>query len=379
MDSINNVCKFGSDAWLELQAFKTRQLNRREKLNRHKNLHMELANAHGQNHLAKSQVPPLLNNPSSSRTNQPSSPSICSRLSDEQRPNDDISSRKNRDLLLTSSSFQSPSGKSNSLQPPTILDHSSAIDTISCDHENPELVECLLLLKLCDVALKLPIDSKSLQRFINKVRGLEKITQSFVENLLQKFAHQRLITIEEPTSSSINGRKKLTNPGCVLDSRVDDDEYCIYVTSADHTRLVEFDKSFGSIDNMRALLIESKTYDSTQHNNTGEFEFSGSKTQSSVPVQVVRSSDTRLRLFDRDDCTSESIPRAGLSIDDTTRSKKIRTPNSKTITITDIRRQREHGEDLESLLSLASTRELESKKLGEELLELLSKPTFPRG
>ena len=265
------------------------------------------------------------------------------------------------------------------MQPPTILDHSSTIDTISCDHENPELVECLLLLKLCDVALKLPIDSKSLQRFINKVRGLEKITQSSVENLLQKFAHQRLITIEEPTSSSINGRKKLTNPGCVLDSRVDDDEYCIYVTSADHTRLVEFDKSFGSIDNMRALLIESKTDDSTQHNNTGEFEFSGSKTQSSVPVQVVRSSDTRLRLFDRDDCTSESIPRAGLSIDDTTRSKKIRTPNSKTITITDIRRQREYGEDLESLLSLASTREQESKKLGEELLELLSKPTFPRG
>lgn len=41
MDSINNACKFGSDAWLELQAFKTRQLNRREKLNRHKNLNQD--------------------------------------------------------------------------------------------------------------------------------------------------------------------------------------------------------------------------------------------------------------------------------------------------------------------------------------------------
>jgi len=78
---------------------------------------MELVNAHDQKYLPKSQMASLLNNPSSSKTNRPSSPSSCPRLSDEERSNDDISIRKNPD-------YYSQLADSNLLQVnPTLCSH----------------------------------------------------------------------------------------------------------------------------------------------------------------------------------------------------------------------------------------------------------------
>lgn len=246
-----------------------------------------------------------------------------------------------------------------------------------------DLVECLLLLKLCDVALKLPIDSRSLQRSINKIRGLESTPQSLIENLLQKFAHQELITIEEPTTALLSGRNKQTAGS----SRIEDDgddESCIYVTSADHTKLVEFDKSYGSLDNIRALLVESKADEVCV--GLKDCEPSSSNQHISVPIQSVRqnlsSTTNKDSLNNREDIprNQDSSHRGSRELQDYSDA----TDSSRSSDIYKISRSHHFsnnsvrlsvGHDVESLLSLSSTKERESKKLGEELLELLSKPT----
>ena len=226
------------------------------------------------------------------------------------------------------------------------------------DHVKLETVECLLLLKLCDVALKLPIDSKSLQRSICRVRGLESTSRSIIENLLEKFALQELVSIEEPQATIIN-RHSIVNSN-------QDDETCVYVVSADHTRLVDFDKSIGIHDNIRAMLIESKIEDSSD--DLGSFV---DIKQNPVPIQNVRSSSSQAGQSSSNDSIRESLPqheRVPLNQVGSTRGfiKSPLSGKSDGLVIEN---------DLESLLSLSSTKERESKKLGEELLELLSKPS----
>lgn len=388
MDSINNACKFGSDAWLEFQAFKTRQLNRREKLNRHRDLINGIAlNQNHPQQLSSVQTSAGTSN----QTDTPQTlPIVQSATATTSRPtnhhvgiprNSSNSETKGQSCVATTSQ-DNKFVPDNS--PPSILDSNivGPSEISDCNQLNLELVECLLLLKLCDVALKLPMDSRSLQRSIKKIRGLECTKQSIVENLLQKFAHQELITIEEPTASLLGRRnKQLVSNSHTGGAEVGDDEFCIYVTSADHTKLVDFDKSYGSLESIRALLLESKVEDSTLE----EGEVTNNNPNTSNPLQSVRSS-TSNELSDRGESSSSStndnLKVSKLSLDKSSDlidlesltnfsnglSKNSSQINSK-------RRQLQVGDDIESLLSLSSTREKESKKLGEELLELLSKPT----
>lgn len=410
MDSINNACKFGSDAWLELQAFKTRQLNRREKLNRHKNLHKDLINGisndnhnHHQQHLlnASNQSGPPNASPinslaGTSRNLQQHQGSLSSTSQTDNSQsvvkydanNLDTSDDKCQSNNNTSSPFNSSNTNCKSTSSsPTILDYNN-ISTNEIElstSPNLELVECLLLLKLCDVALKLPIDSKSLQRSICRLRGLETTSQSLIGNLLQKFAHQELITIEEPTTTIHRN-----NPISGAKGSEDDEESCIYVTSADHTKLVEFDKSFGSLDNIRALLLESKSDES----NVDEGDVSANNIQlGSVPIQCMRTTNTTSSSSSLSVNSPGDENSSSKKTYDSSRSKQqsdkdhnnssnsnLSNPSSSLFSKQSIRAPNKHlltstGDDVESLLSLSSTREKESKKLGEELLELLSKPT----
>lgn len=395
MDSLNNSCKLGSDAWLELQAFKNRQLNRREKLNRNRdlingiilnnrhphksNITAPIYNASGSSNQAKPSLydqasEPGTANPShlkstSNRLDDPNESSLCFNTEELNASTDSI--------IPKTQSFDEP--KNNS--PPTNHDNSTTgVQENNHNRVNLELVECLLLLKLCDVALKLPIDSRILTRSICRIKGLNGTTQSLVENLLQKFAHQELITIEEPSTAILNRRKKSQmNVVTLHEDNDDDDESYIYVTSADHTKLVEFDKSFGSSDNIRTLLLESKTSDDSEKDELNDHlaisQFS------SVPIQTVKLTQN----------PPDNLYNGRIDISDQERSFKNRIENRKGVKLHNddyikncslgsnaslyTERQQQSRDDVESLLSLSSTKERESQKLGEELLELLSKPT----
>lgn len=386
MDSINNASSLGSDAWLELQAFKTRQINRREKLNRHKDLI---------NGIATNQVYPQQTNAAASSSHQATINDIDSthrtlasnigqdnlhqlnnnQSHNKQNTNESTLVIEDIDLAkrFTQSSSSAAANDSNSdlklnnisNSPPTNL-HQSANNSKTCENKcvNIETVECLLLLKLCDVALKLPIDSKSLQRSICRVKSLENTSQAIIENLLEKFAHQELITIEvEPSATAIiNKRKNITTN---LDGSHQNDETSMYVISADHTKLVEFDKTFGSSDNIRALLSETRAED------TDELNLFATNEQNGVIIQNVRNSSSgTYESKDRNDNLTDHRQH-----DQSGPSERGKFPLRSSIGQHIGHKTASGGDDLESLLSLSSTREKESKKLGEELLELLSKPT----
>lgn len=472
MDSINNACKLGGDAWLELQAFKTRQLNRREKLNRHKNLHKNLINGIPSNPepiagLAKSQA---IRNPapaqssygsetigvagdnklssssasnssspslSSSSTNHTSTlttsqsstsqqnttqdavlnlfnPAACSSLagtsaarSDNQDTN--LAHSQSRDLFnLATDQIALRNGRpvsnSNGLDISDVdqLLHSreGVVDESQQDSSiNLELVECLLLLKLCDVALKLPIDSNSLLRSICRVRSLESTSKSLIENFLQKFAHQELITLDDPSgaarshlpgqrseSMAMTGERLSSGPsGSKLAIQADKndlvsvDESCIYVTSADHTKLVEFDKSFGSMANIRSLLNESKLTNDDQNLSTEENESSVAITlvpnhgvKPGSKLENLSSSKSSLSDLDIKLQSDRDINTSNNNLLPIVKPKSLPPRNQLSV---GLKYTESADDDLESLLSLSSTKERESKKLGEELLELLSKPT----
>lgn len=360
MDSINNACKLGSDAWLELQAFKTRQLNRRERLNRHKDILVGISHNNSSSTASSSSLPSA--HPTTSayhNNNNITQPSNDDRLAANSVAEANLTNHRH----LTSnakldgppiSSKDLPSSHLETLVPVNIAPETSDQHLNQTNNSiNVDLVECLLLLKLCDVALRLPIDSKSLQCSINRIKGLESATQSLIENLLQKFAHQELITIEEPSSAIFSKRRTSHHLGGGPESLNEDgsDDACIYVTSADHTKLVEFDKSFSTSDNIRALLLDPKS-DQDHQSWTSNGSDTHSLNTAIRPLAIThRKSD-----FD----TANSLANSARVIGQPSTSKH------KAPTV---------GEDLESLLSLSSTRERESKKLGEELLELLSKPT----
>lgn len=381
MDSLNNAYKLGSDAWLELQAFKTRQLNRREKLNRHKNIHNNLIStqtATNSDHEEQGNNC-ILDNSVSHSTIQDSCQSLAG--PSDQKTNTQLTETNNNiygDHSITQRGTKALANETNftgyigddldyhersivsekirvTLEKSSLSIHS----TDSLTNLDIDLIECLLLLRLCDVALKLPIDSCSLQRSISKVRNLEATTKSTIENLLQKFAHQELITIEEPTSALLSQQRTQANHIPTSSSNLDrdDDEACIYVTSADHTKLVEFDKSFGKHENLRSLLIESKIGDGNEL-DLADVDPRSCTTSGLTSYSPKRQSKKKLH---RTDSNNSLVFDKHKSLCHDHAKTRQAIPSS--------------GDDIESLLSLASTREKESKKLGEELLELLSKPT----
>lgn len=143
---------------------------------------------------------------------------------------------------------------------------------------------------------------------------------------------------------------------CVDNSESDDS--CIYVTSADHTKLLDFDKSFGADLTIQALIQESRAEELTD----ADVDCQAAIQKFSVPIQTVRSAQRSCTLGVSDHRGS-SHGIANFEAD---------SKNSDSIAH---RKSIASGDDVETLLSLSSTKERESKKLGEELLELLSKPT----
>lgn len=382
MDSINNAPKLGGDAWQELQAFKTRQINRREKLNRHKDLINGIPGAGSSapninnNNISKINTPATSANEATQIhlvNNRITSPEQASLRSDETNRTGghseqqcDPGSRHNEtnhtkvschnDLLnLTEKSVRNCD---NGLSSPSVQNLSQTpIDV--------EAVECLLLLKLCDVALKLPIDSRSLLRSISKIRGYERTTQAMVENLLQKLAHQELIIIEEPSTALLSRGKNHQI------SLKQDDEICTYVVSADHTKLVEFNKVFGSSDSIRALMLDEAHCESSlddpeifiNRSATGKMFETDESHPNRAKLDLQRAHNNNSR---NSPDTQKSLLRLDGDLSRSSRKGLMNDVSKKRLT---------SGDDVESLLSLSSTRERESKKLGEELLELLSKPT----
>lgn len=164
-------------------------------------------------------------------------------------------------------------------------------ETLNVNKINIDEVEKKLLQYLCDAALKLPIDSRSLTSSVSKICQLDFNGHEIIQNLLQKFAFQELIAVEESITA--------------------DSETCLVIQSADHSKLITFASEVGAnVDNS-----------------------------------------------DREEEDSSHPPKR--------RNDGSKTNDSKS----------ESEDILESLLALPSIREKENKKMGEEILELLSKPT----
>lgn len=379
MESMNDPVKLSGDAWLELQAFKNRQLNRREKLNRHK----DLINGLGQLTDPTRIRPTYSVDQQTNANHNQNNAHLASHQSTSSTSS--LSLQNSSTNSLNQQSIQHSELHENK---PTTLDGIESSELIGIQKtssnqnylsqiENPNIVECILILKLCDVALKLPVNSRVLHKFICKIKGLERTSQSLVNNLLQKFVHQELISIEEPSAALLSRRAK-SQPF----EDDDDEELCTYVTSADHTKLVELEKSYISSESIRALLAESRTSDIDADGGKDGDNLESSSSQnisqlSNVPIQTVKRVNDSLNVLpDRCDKSSYQPNRLSQNIDrfkdrvDGLSNSSSR-GNAKSINKNNSR----GGDEVESLLSLTSTKEKESKKLGEELLELLSKPT----
>lgn len=370
MDSspINNACKLSSDAWSELQALRTRQLNRREKLNRHKREREDLVRGiEGNQYNATntdSNCQPIRN----SHRPHGSSLARISSANNGSKPHIDCSSDQRK---LSSASDAKIFNTTNG-----VYIENQLLDCLELEKSqlHVEAVECLLLQKLCDVALKLPIDSRCLRRALCKYsKSVENTSQPVVEDLLQKFAHQELITIEESLRPKLETVRMGDND--------DADEFCIIVTSADHTKLSEFGRSLGTLSALERLTAiydkngdvncdnstrdkkDSQRPDDTYHHFVIEQQRVQKQEQKQVFYQYCQQSDS---VKQTDDPNLDGKPNHP-AIDTT--SNNSANPSKTNVNSIGI------GDDVESLLSLASTREKESKKLGEELLELLSKPT----
>lgn len=186
------------------------------------------------------------------------------------------------------------SPRSNSPVLNSVKEEGNSVPELKAD----PLVEYKLLLCLCD-AINLPTDSRNLVSTIIKSLNKE-VPHVIVENLLQKFAIQELITINE--SFTPEGKS------------------CLVVSSAEHTKL-------------QAVANDLCLKDPN--------------------LSKIHGADKRKA---EDVCEEEPKAKVLAKSKDVTKGNR----NSDTI---------------ESLLSLPSAREKETKKLGEEILELLSKPT----
>jgi len=222
-----------------------------------------------------------------------------------------------KDIESGISSTHSSASQLNSSTVSSLSNHQSSTQSnVISELINVEEVESKLLSCLCDAALKLPIDSRSLLAAIRKFITLEKSDHLMIVNLLEKFAHQGLINI-------------------INDSFTSDGETCIIVSSADHSKLIQF------------------VHDHDESNVKIEENADNLDDQTSI--------NTKRSLFDNGTSGSNEKSTKLIKLQD---NREAKNENGM-----------ENEVNLESLLSLESTREKESKKMGEELLQLLSRPT----
>ncbi|CAH0772125.1 unnamed protein product [Bemisia tabaci] len=188
-------------------------------------------------------------------------------------------------------------------------------DSSKCD----PTAEQHLLNCLTELALSLPVTSLFLTTTVSKMQpGSILITHTGIVNLLQKFATQKLINVKESTQNGI----------AVLE-----------VTSVEHSKL-------------QAMVNELS-----------------SKNQSDSESEVLNkdsSDETKRKKGSTDPEELEPAPKVLKSngkVEQTSDSGKIKDKKETETT------------DIMSLLSMPSAREKEVKKVGEEILDLLNKPT----
>lgn len=245
-----------SDTWSDIQVFKSRQNILKERLQKRKKEREEILS--------------LAND---------LSPAVSKAVS----------------AAATSSAADSPCG---SPVPSPATKTKEPVKEAKDDNRLEPEVEKKLLLNLCDIALNLPVDSRQLVASVTKSLNSE-VPHDIVENLLQKFAAQELISLKEgftPTGKT-----------------------CLVITAAEHTKLTAVSNELSG--------IPTKEESNTNQKRKGE-SASEEEPKAKVPTLVK---------------------------DNSKKDKK--------------------DESIESLLSMPSIREKENKKVGEEILDLLSKPT----
>jgi len=270
-----------SDTWSDLQAHKSRQNSLRERFQKRKKEREEILNNSNDLTVGQSTVLSKV----VATESRSSSPIIT------------VSSSSPRELPSSlakngavSAAATTPGGKSEQV---ISKDANVSLSETSStfDHD----VEKRLLFCLCDIALNLPIDSRALGALVAKSLNREASNET-VENLLQKFSAQELISLKE---------------GFTPDGKT-----CLNVISAEHTKLTAVSNDLNGIQS------EPK------------------------------------------DALGKKRKRDSINDDE---------PNAKvTLLPKDVLKK---DESIESLLSMPSIREKENKKVGEEILDLLSKPT----
>lgn len=231
--------------------------------------------------------------------------------------------KERQDILGSSLSGESSVNKSYSLEAavssPVTAAHDSASVCSEGDENTVETaptkldpeLEHALLRELAQVSLTIPITSLELTAALKATLN-RHASNSVVCNFLQKFATQKLINIRDIVK---NGKQMLE------------------ITFVEHTKLM-------------AMVAEleggkSEETESTVEENTGVKRKREESTQGSTSV----------------------VKCARLIDDEEGRKKKdVKSKDAKTA-------------DIMSLLSMHTTREKEIKKVGEEILDLLSKPT----
>ncbi|XP_022654032.1 N6-adenosine-methyltransferase 70 kDa subunit-like [Varroa jacobsoni] len=188
-------------------------------------------------------------------------------------------------------------------------------------------IEAKLLLCLLDVALDLPLDSRAIVAAVTRsLDDVKHVPQATVDNFLKKFAAQAFISIKESKGS--------------------DGKECLSIISAEHSKLHAFSLTLRDRDdsveppekNQRlASLVADDDIGKASVQDSG-----GSPENNPTKTSVGTAAHPALRFIGK--TTKEAV--AGKTDD-----------------------------LIENLLNLPSTREKESKKVGEEILDLLSKPT----
>lgn len=282
-----------NDTWSDLQALKLKQNRFKEKRQRRKKELEEIVSG------ISSSNSHTLHHPSSS-TSQISSSSSSTNLPHHHHHS--LSS-----TVTNSQAFESHRDTGH----PHDSSATPTISTIDAEEVENKLLSCL-----CDAALKLPVDSRCLLAAIRKFITLEKSDHLMIVNLLEKFAHQGLITT-------------------IKDSLTSDGETCIIVSSADHSKLIQF---------AQEAVVNADSPNRTDLEESSGGLTSGSNFKRVISDRSLSEKPSKLIKLSADNQESEN----GIEVEEV---------------------------NLESLLSLESTKEKESKKMGEELLQLLSRPT----
>ncbi|GAB6020755.1 hypothetical protein CHUAL_003416 [Chamberlinius hualienensis] len=231
-----------SDTWNDIQEFKKRQSNIRERFNKRRKEREEIVQS----------LTADLTTPITSATQNPTVSTISTSVSGSSGSvTTAVSSLKSTDAQVSVSLAGSPRPVISATESTSAEDPASATDNkdslIDLDRivTSDPVVERKLLQSLCELSLNLPVDSRSLMSAVSKACIDQRdISHFMIEYLLQKFSAQELITIKEGFTA--------------------DGKSCLVVTGAEHTKLIvvasEIDAvQSGSAEDVKSVGIDSKS------------------------------------------------------------------------------------------------------------------------